>query len=96
MDVEHIELSWVALRPDDPTEPTEIFFRAQDVVDNLRAMSSLYEEAAHEALEGGDQVRAAVAFAFGKWITHEADTYDVSIMQAMLEHGMGDDDAEQD
>lgn len=90
-DVVYTGLSWVALQSDEEGESTEIFFRGQDVVDGLRAYARLYEEASQDAEEAGDEVKMALASAFSRWINSEADTYDVAVMQALLEHGSGDE-----
>jgi hypothetical protein len=90
-DVVYTGLSWVALTPDEEGESTEIFFRGQDVVDGLRAYARLYEEASADAEEEGDEVKAALASAFSRWINSEADTYDVAVMQAMLSHEADDE-----
>jgi len=91
-DVVYTGLSWVALTPDEEGQSTEIFFRGQDVVDGLRAMARLYEEAAEDADKVNDEVKSALASAFARWINSEADTYDVAVMQAMLEHAANEDE----
>lgn len=79
------DLHWVAITDEEEGGPAEIFFRAQDVVDALRRVATYHREMA-DALLPQDHVKRIMHSGFATALTAEADSYDVSIMQALLDH----------
>lgn len=91
-DVRYSELSWAAITADDENDgEVEIFFRGTDVVAGLRSMALVHDEACAEAIIEDDPVREVLHRFFSKWLTTEADAYDVAVMQALIEHEANQD-----